>query len=257
MNFKNPARITLIALSLAASFIAACQNQSRVLPLTPAPVVASTEIKDPPASKPSPPAETTPAPPAPVPEKAVTPNELPTTQAPEKSATPSEPPPPVATPEPAKEKPQQDLFADIAKVLQHPRCLNCHVAGDTPKQGDDRHDHMPPVKRGPDGRGSGLTCNVCHQATNDPVAPGAPDWHLAPVSMAWEGLSTGDLCRAVTDTAKNGGRDLNALATHLTSDPIVQWGWEPGGTRKPVPVSKVDFAKLVNAWIASGGACPN
>ena len=75
--------------------------------------------------------------------------------------------------------------------------------------------------------------------------------------MAWEGLSTGELCRAVTDTAKNGGRDLKALATHLTADPIVQWGWEPGGTRKPVPVSKSDFAKLVNAWLDGGGACIN
>ena len=75
--------------------------------------------------------------------------------------------------------------------------------------------------------------------------------------MAWEGLSTGELCRAVTDTAKNGGRDLKALATHLTADPIVQWGWEAGGTRKPVPVSKSDFAKLVNAWLDGGGACIN
>ena len=43
---------------------------------------------------------------------------------------------------------QANLFADIAKVLQHPRCLICHVSGDTPKQGDDRHDHMPPAQRG-------------------------------------------------------------------------------------------------------------
>ena len=218
MNVRNPTRFAVILILLAAGAIAACQTQPRLLPLTPTPDrVASTEIKDPP------------------------------------TATPSEPP----APEPAKEKPQQDFFADIAKVLQHPRCLNCHVTGDTPKQGDDRHDHMPPVKRGPDGRGSGLTCNVCHQSSNGPVAPGAPDWHLAPVAMAWEGLSAGELCRAVTDSTKNGGRDLKALATHLTTDPIVQWGWEPGGTRKPIPVSNEDFAKQVNAWVESGGACPN
>jgi hypothetical protein len=150
-----------------------------------------------------------------------------------------------------------DAFAEIAKVLQHPRCLNCHVLGDTPKQGDDRHDHMPPVKRGPDGRGSGLTCNTCHQPLNGPVAPGAPDWHLAPLNMAWEGLSVGDLCRAVIDPVKNGGRDLDALAVHMTTDPLVQWGWNPGGTRKPVPISKEDFAQLVNAWVDRGGACPN
>ena len=149
MNIKNPKGIVVILVALTAGFIAACQNQPRVLPLTPTPdQVASTEIKDPPAPTPSARLEikSEPAPPAP-------PNEPPTTQLPEKSATPRERP----ASEPAKEKPQQDLFADIAKILQHPRCLNCHVAGDTPKQGDDRHDHLPPVKRGPDGRGSGLT----------------------------------------------------------------------------------------------------
>lgn len=256
MNVKKPTRIAVILAVLATVFVAACQNQTRVLPLTPAPVhVASNEIKDPPSSTSSTPPEVDaePAPPAPAQEKTVTPNEPSTTQPPEKSATPSEP----SVPEPTKEKSQQDLFAEIAKVLQHPRCLNCHVAGDTPKQGDDRHDHMPPVKRGPDGRGAGLTCNVCHQSSNGAVAPGAPDWHLAPVNMAWEGLSTSDLCRALTDTTKNGGRDLKALALHLTTDTIVQWGWEPGGARKPVPVPKTDFAKQVNVWIESGGVCPN
>jgi hypothetical protein len=258
MNVKNPMRVALTLSVFAVGLIAACQNQPKVLPLTPVPVqVASTEVQDPPSSTPTAPTVTKaePAPPTPASEKTVTPNEPPTTQPPEKSATPSEPPAPVAAPEPAKEKPQQDLFADIAKVLQHPRCLNCHVTGDTPKQGDDRHDHMPSVKRGSDGHGSGLTCNVCHQSSNGPVAPGAPDWHLAPLSMAWEGLSVGDLCRAVTDSTKNGERDLKALATHLTTDPIVQWGWAPGGTRKPVPMSKEDFAKAVNAWVGSGGTC--
>ncbi len=241
MNVKNPIRFAVVLAVLAA-----CQNQPRVLPLTPAlDQVASTEIKNPPSPTPRAPTE--------IKSEPTPPNEPPTTQPPEQAATPSEPP----ALESAKEKPQQDLFTDIAKVLQHPRCLNCHVTGDTPKQGDDRHDHIPSVKRGPDGRGSGLTCNVCHQSSNGPVAPGAPDWHLAPVAMAWEGLSVGDLCRAVIDSTKNGNRDLKSIAAHMTTDPIVQWGWAPGGTRKPVPMSKEDFAKAVNAWVESGGACPS
>ena len=259
MNVKNPARMAVILVALTAGFIAACQNQPRVLALTPTPVqVASTEIKDPPSPTPSVPPEvkSEPAPPASAPEKTAIPNEPPTAQPAENAATPNEPLAPVAAPEPAKEKPQQDLFADIATVLRHPRCLNCHVLGDTPTQGDDRHVHMPPVKRGSDGRGAGLMCNVCHQATNGPVAPGAPDWHLAPVAMAWEGLSVGDLCRTVTDPTKNGNRDLKSIAAHMTNDPIVQWGWAPGGTRKPVPMSKEDFAKAVSVWVESGGACP-
>jgi hypothetical protein len=75
--------------------------------------------------------------------------------------------------------------------------------------------------------------------------------------MAWEGLSIGDLCRTLTDSTKNGGRDSKSLATHLTTDPIVQYGWEPGGARKPVSVSKEDFAKLVATWVDGGSVCPN
>ena len=148
------------------------------------------------------------------------------------------------------------MFNEIAKVLQHPRCMNCHVSGKSPKQGDDRRVHMPPVERGADGRGAGLTCKTCHSDKNGPVAPGAPDWHLAPVEMAWEGLSVAELCRAVTNTAKNGGRSAQALAKHMSEDPIVLWGWNPGGGRKPIPMAKEEFAKLAHAWADAGAACP-
>src|SRR5262249_11107176 len=33
--------------------------------------------------------------------------------------------------------------------------------------------------------------------------PGPPDWHLAPLSMAWEGLSDGALCRVIKDPRHN------------------------------------------------------
>src|SRR5690348_13972032 len=39
------------------------------------------------------------------------------------------------------------IFNEIGKVLTHPRCMNCHPAGDHPLQGDDHHEHMPPVWR--------------------------------------------------------------------------------------------------------------
>ena len=32
-------------------------------------------------------------------------------------------------------------YAEIASVLQSPRCLNCHPRGDRPTQGDDMHVH--------------------------------------------------------------------------------------------------------------------
>src|SRR5205085_12340065 len=45
------------------------------------------------------------------------------------------------------------LFTEAAKVLTHPRCMNCHPAGDRPRQGDLRRPHQPPVFRGEDGFG--------------------------------------------------------------------------------------------------------
>src|SRR4051794_38192121 len=40
------------------------------------------------------------------------------------------------------------LFNEAAKVLTHPRCMNCHPAGEHPLQGADRRPHYPPVRRG-------------------------------------------------------------------------------------------------------------
>ncbi|MGH8286255.1 MAG: Isoquinoline 1-oxidoreductase subunit, partial [Steroidobacteraceae bacterium] len=43
------------------------------------------------------------------------------------------------------------LFEEAGKVLQHPRCVNCHPAGDRPLQTDRGQPHMPMVVRGTDG----------------------------------------------------------------------------------------------------------
>jgi hypothetical protein len=74
------------------------------------------------------------------------------------------------------------IFTELGKVLTHPRCLNCHPAGDRPRQGDMSRLHQPPVERGADGFGlPALRCPICHQSTNfDPAGmPGDPIWHLA------------------------------------------------------------------------------
>jgi hypothetical protein len=41
-------------------------------------------------------------------------------------------------------------FSELGKVLTSPRCLNCHPAGDRPRQGDAGRLHQPPVFRGAD-----------------------------------------------------------------------------------------------------------
>jgi hypothetical protein len=167
----------------------------------------------------------------------------------------------LASPRPLASERSEGLqaFGEIAKVLRHPRCLNCHTTTSFPRQGDDRHPHADLVRRGPEDRGvPGMRCGTCHQAKNDPASgvPGRPGWRLAPLSMGWEGLPDADLCRAFKDPRRNGGRDLSALAGHLLHDPLVAYGWDPGGIRQPVPVPRDELGRLMAAWTRAGAPCP-
>src|SRR5690349_17879676 len=78
------------------------------------------------------------------------------------------------------------VFEEAGKVIQHPRCVNCHPAGNRPLQNDDSHPHLPLVVRGEDGLGAiGMRCTTCHGQTNFEAGhvPGNPKWHLAPIEM--------------------------------------------------------------------------
>lgn len=156
-------------------------------------------------------------------------------------------------------------FATVQKVLQHPRCQNCHIPGDAPLQFDAGLPHAMQVKRGPAGVGApGLPCETCHGVANPPAEygphapPGAPHWKLPPPTqkMAWIGLSAADLCRVVKDPNHNGGRDLNAMLKHVSEDPLVLWGWNPGGERAPVSVPHAEFVAKFKQWADAGGPCP-
>ena len=151
------------------------------------------------------------------------------------------------------------LFDEAAKVLMHPRCVNCHPSGPSPHQGENGEPHQPRVERGPDGFGAiGMRCETCHHGANyDPGrVPGAPHWHLAPREMAWEGLSAGEICEQLKDPERNGGRDLAAIVEHMEKDPLVAWGWNPGADREPAPGDQAGFAALIAAWVEAGAACP-
>jgi hypothetical protein len=147
----------------------------------------------------------------------------------------------------------------IAAVLQHPRCLNCHQP-DSPLQGDMRRPHIPHVVRGPDNHGVGaMRCGNCHnEMGNNPTSrtPGAPHWALAPVSMLWQGLSVGDLCRMLKNPALNGNRSPEVLVEHMETDRLVGWGWNPGQGLELVPISHKEFVDLMKVWVAGGTACP-
>lgn len=156
-------------------------------------------------------------------------------------------------------------FETVRAVLQHPRCQNCHIAGDAPLQSDDGVPHSQSVVRGPDGNGArGQPCTTCHAAANPPASygpnapPGAPRWRLPPPEqkMVFKDLSSADLCRSLRDRGKNGGMDLPALVAHVSQDPLVLWGWNPGQGRSPVPVPHAEFVSAFKAWADADAPCP-
>jgi hypothetical protein len=128
------------------------------------------------------------------------------------------------------------LFVEVAKVLQHPRCLNCHPVTRSPTQGDDLH---APTSS------AGIRS-----------IPGAEHWGLAPASMAWQGLTTGEICQQIQDPARNGDRSLEKIRVHLAEDHLVGWAWHPGEGREPAPGTQEQFGELVTAWIETGAHCP-
>ena len=151
------------------------------------------------------------------------------------------------------------FFTELGKVLTHPRCVNCHPAGDRPRQGDLARLHQPPVERGPDGHGSvTMRCPICHQNANfEPGrVPGHPEWHLAPRSMAWEGKTLPEICEQIKDPARNGNRKPEDLIHHIGEDTLVGWAWAPGYGRQPAPGTQKIAGALVEAWVKSGAACP-
>ena len=152
------------------------------------------------------------------------------------------------------------IFSELGKVLTHPRCLNCHPAGDRPRQGDVSRLHQPPVERGPDGYGlPAMRCQICHQGANyDPAGmPGNAIWHLAPREMGWEGKTLAEICAQIKDPARNGNRSPHDLIEHIGDDHLVGWAWAPGYGRRPVPGTQKQARALVEAWVNTGSACPN
>jgi hypothetical protein len=152
------------------------------------------------------------------------------------------------------------LFEEAGKVLQSPRCVNCHPVGDRPRQTDGRRLHIPLVVRGTDGFGApGMRCNTCHHDNNFEQAgiPGNDHWHLAPASMTWEGRSLGQICEQLKDPARNGDRDIAAILEHVVTDTLVIWSWSPGHGRTSAPGTNARFGELLRAWAETGAQCPS
>jgi hypothetical protein len=120
------------------------------------------------------------------------------------------------------------LFMEAAKVITHPRCMNCH---------QDQNNAVA---------GSGGRLSI----------PGNAHWALAPTSMAWQGRTVGQICRQIKDPARNGERDLAEIVHHMSEDSLVGWAWNPGAGRVSAPGTQEGFGALIKAWAQSGAACP-
>ncbi|WP_437537697.1 hypothetical protein WME79_18780 [Sorangium sp. So ce726] len=172
---------------------------------------------------------------------------------------------PAPSPSPVSRETALAAFETVRGVLQHPRCQNCHPAGDVPLQGDEGRLHTQFVLRGPTGHGMpGAECTTCHGPTNPPnsfgthVPPGvSKGWHMPPpeMPMVFVGVAPGALCEQIKDPKRNGGKDMAALRVHL-DDPLVTWGWNPGAGRTPIPTPYAEFVAAWETWARAGAPCP-
>jgi hypothetical protein len=160
----------------------------------------------------------------------------------------------------------------IDAVVSHPRCSNCHVGADNiPRwsgiRGRADGKHGMNINAGESRIGAeAIACSTCHVTSATPNdKPHAPPhtniaWHLAPVEFAWFGKSSRDICLQLKDPGKNGGRNVMTLAHHLADDAkhlgFIQWGWNPGAGREPVPSSLQATVNDVLTWGAAGMPCP-
>jgi mono/diheme cytochrome c family protein len=152
-------------------------------------------------------------------------------------------------------------FRDVYRVLMHPRCLNCHPSGDAPLQYDDSRPHAMNVTRA--SAEAGLQCATCHQTQNSEAygvkggPPGAPNWHLpeAEMPLVFEGRSVVELCKQLKDPSQNGHKTLEQLYAHVAYDPLVLWGWDPGGERNTPPLEHAEFIQQFRVWVDAGGPC--
>ena len=157
----------------------------------------------------------------------------------------------------------------IYSVLTSPRCINCHTITNYPRQGDDRHPHIFNVVRGADDKGAPVArCTSCHGDQNNAATgvPGRSDWHIAPLSMAWESapgvaMTGPQLCAMLTDRLRNGDRGLPELLEHVESEHFVLWAWDPGTrwngeARTKPPLTHEEFVNAFKGWISTGAACP-
>ncbi len=156
------------------------------------------------------------------------------------------------------------LFAEAGKVIESPRCMNCHPVQRAPTQGDDRHPPDPPMVGGQGGHGPmGMPCSFLPRSGQRPdlgaghqVDPRRSEMGAGPGRDGLAGQVAGRDLRPDQGSARNGGKSLAQLHHHMAEDHLVGWAWNPGEGRVPAPGTQARFGELVRAWIDTGAKCP-
>jgi hypothetical protein len=163
--------------------------------------------------------------------------------------------------EPSSTDPERSraAFREVARILQSPRCMNCHPDGDAPLQLDNGRIHRMKIRRDIDRLG--LRCESCHPTSNLAGAhmpPGAPGWAMPPsrTPMVFQNRTPAQLCQNLKDPATNGNRTLSDLLRHVRDEHLVLWAWSPGEGRTPPAMSHEAFVSKFAEWIDTGAVCP-
>ena len=154
-------------------------------------------------------------------------------------------------------------FDAVAKVFLHPRCTNCHSAGDWPRQGDEQRRHSMNVHRGSAGEGiPGARCIACHAPrpldNSIGLPPTGAHWRMprADRQMVFEGKTPRELCLQLKDPEATGRPTLGEALEHVIHDDLVSWAFAPGADRSAPPLSKKDFFRRLARWARGGAPCP-
>jgi hypothetical protein len=57
-------------------------------------------------------------------------------------------------------------------------------------------------------------------------------------------------------TSHPSGVECIQVVEHMSHDSLVGWAWTPGPGRSPAPGTQAQLAALLDAWVATGAACP-
>ncbi|MBX2803667.1 MAG: c-type cytochrome [Myxococcales bacterium] len=149
-------------------------------------------------------------------------------------------------------------FEQIYAAVSHPRCTNCHPAGDAPLHTDESIPHDFGVTRFSPLQG--LHCSTCHAQSPvgdglAPQPPADPIWSIAPAEMVFEGRTPSQICAQLKNPETNGRRGFNDLTQHLEEDHLLQTSWHSG--RTPPPMSHPELVEAFATWGSAGGPCPD